>query len=621
MKCKARNIRKSIKNCIEPCFLLMALVLLFLAVQAVPGISQENYEIRRIRFKGNKTFSKSELLDHTAMQTFNLFKRIQRRDPVLYSAEFMESDLQRLTIFYQSEGFLHADVALDTLIINHKKQRVNINIKIRENKSVKVDTVKFKLNEPLHHVNPDSLLRKLSKRLLLATGARFRDNGIYEDVGEINTEFFNLGYVYVKTNFDLNLRPQADLVDISYDIFPGQICSFGQTTITGTNNIRERKMRKLLAYNPGDQYSKTKLDKTRSNLYDLQLFRVVSINPQMDWDHQENPIPIRIVIQEIPRWESKFGIGFGTEDRFRAFADVTYRGLFGGTSRLNLYAKHSYLTPYMVSLSWIEPMFFVKKLSLTVNPYIQRQREPGYNNLTFGLNLPVAYTFNDYLKGSLAYYFENVTQYEASEINPEDDKFLYNKSGMALWFAFNNSDPVFSAEKGWSVSLGAKVNGYIFGTQFDYTKLWIDVRKYLRLGKFVVGLRGMIGAIHSSDTTGFIPVEDRFYSGGTNSNRGWARSELGPKRENGTPMGGKSIFEMNVEVRHPLFWRLEIAAFVDVGNVWAQDYHYRFNDLAWAVGGGLRLNTPIGPVRLDLGVPIANEKKSVQFFISIGQAF
>lgn len=621
MKCKARNIRQSIKNYIEPGFFLMALVLFFLALQVVPGISQDNYEIRRIRFKGNKTFSKSELLDHTAMQTFNFLKRIQRRDPVLYSAEFMESDLQRLTVFYQSEGFLHANVALDTLVINHKKQRVNINIKIRENKAVSVDTVKFKLNEPLHHVNPDSLLRKLSKRLRLANGARFRDNGIYEDVSEINTEFFNLGYVYVKTNFDLNLRQQADLVDISYDIFPGQICSFGQTTITGTNNVRESKIRKLLAYNPGDQYSKTKLDKTRSNLYDLQLFRVVSINPQMDWDHQENPIPIRIVIQEIPRWESKFGIGFGTEDRFRAFADVTYRGLFGGTSRLNLYAKHSYLTPYMVSLSWIEPMFFVKKLSLTVNPYIQRQREPGYNNLTFGLNLPVAYTFNDYLKGSLAYYFENVTQYEASEINPEDDKFLYNKSGMALWFAFNNSDPVFSAEKGWSVSLGAKVNGYIFGTQFDYTKLWIDVRKYLRLGKFVVSLRGMIGAIHSSDTTGFIPVEDRFYSGGTNSNRGWARSELGPKRENGTPMGGKSIIEMNVEVRHPLFWRLEIAAFVDVGNVWAQDYHYRFNDLAWAVGGGLRLNTPIGPVRLDLGVPIANEKRSVQFFISIGQAF
>jgi outer membrane protein insertion porin family len=139
----------------------------------------------------------------------------------------------------------------------------------------------------------------------------------------------------------------------------------------------------------------------------------------------------------------------------------------------------------------------------------------------------------------------------------------------------------------------------------------------------------MIGGIHSSDESQFIPVEDRFYSGGSNSNRGWARSMLGPiiETQDGTsiiktPEGGKSIVEMNLEIRHPLFWQIELAAFVDAANVWSPSYHYCFNQLWYAVGGGIRVNTPIGPVRLDVGVPVVGTAdRKVQIFLSVGQAF
>jgi outer membrane protein insertion porin family len=131
----------------------------------------------------------------------------------------------------------------------------------------------------------------------------------------------------------------------------------------------------------------------------------------------------------------------------------------------------------------------------------------------------------------------------------------------------------------------------------------------------------MAGGIHSGDSTGFIPVEDRFYSGGSNSVRGWNRSELGPKRESSTPLGGKSIIEANLELRQHLFWRLSGVAFIDAGNVQRNSFEYKLNELAYAVGGGLRVETPIGPIRFDVGFPVWNEKRSPQFFISVGQAF
>ena len=79
--------------------------------------------------------------------------------------------------------------------------------------------------------------------------------------------------------------------------------------------------------------------------------------------------------------------------------------------------------------------------------------------------------------------------------------------------------------------------------------------------------------------------------------------------------------EGNFELRYKLFWRLSGVVFLDAGNVWLPSFDYHINKLAYATGGGLRLDTPIGPVRFDLGFPVWNEKKSPQFFISVGQAF
>lgn len=192
---------------------------------------------------------------------------------------------------------------------------------------------------------------------------------------------------------------------------------------------------------------------------------------------------------------------------------------------------------------------------------------------------------------------------------------------MLFTTVFNNSQPQFSPTKGVNVTFGYKFNGYLFGGDFSYNRVWADFRIYHEIGDAVMAFRAMAGGIKSADANGYIPVEDRFYSGGSNSVRGWNRSQLGPKRPSGTPIGGKSVFESNLEARYHLFWRISGVAFIDAGNVWNNSYEYKFNELSYAVGPGIRVDTPIGPVRFDVGFPVWNEKKSPQFFISVGQAF
>jgi outer membrane protein insertion porin family len=604
----------------------ISMLLLLVSIDFLPLASQNGYEIQKITITGNHTFGTSELLKKTTLHTSNWIKKnVFKKEPAVFNEKLLETDLERITRFYQTEGFLFANVRLDSLSINHKKQKVDLHIEIEEKVPVAFGNIQFDIQHIAPLERKDSLLKILQQRIKQKKGKRFRDEEVYEDKSKIENIFVNNGYVYVQIEHQLKLSLDSNLTNITYKIQPHDICYFGKTEIEGNKYVKEKLIRQQLSYKEGEIFSSQKLDKTRKNLFDLQLFRIASLQAQTDASNRTNPIPVRLTIEEIPRWNTEIGLGYGTEDQFRAFLNLSAHSLWGDASRFNFYAKHSALDPYYLSLSWIQPQFLSKNTSLQINPFLRRQAEPGFNVRAYGLNLPLGYSFSEKMNLSLRYYLENVKQYsqpDSSELfNPESENFLYSKSGLLATFQYNHSFPQASPERGELLNIGAKLNGYFFGGDFNYSKIWIDGRKYAQAGNFNFAVRLMAGSILSSGKTNYIPVEDRFYSGGSNSIRGWSRSALGPKREDGTPLGGKSILESSVEIRHPLFWLLEGAIFMDAGNVWTSSFHFPLDDLAYSAGAGLRVKTPIGAIRLDVSVPLWNEKKSAQFFLNVGQAF
>lgn len=588
--------------------------------------SQENYEVRKITFQGNKTLKKDFLLDRMALkEASSLAQLLSKKEPFLYNSELINADLQRLIAIYQSEGFIDARVTLLPLIIDHKKKTVNIILDLEEGKPILVDTVSYHVNENFSAQKLDSISKKVFTKLTLLKKKRFRDQDLLDDIQIIVDAFQNLGYVYAKVDYNLTIDLEQQKTGIKYTITPGELCYVGQTTIEGRKRVPEKLIRRQISFKEGEIYNKSMLVKTRENLYSLQLFKVASVLPNANADTLNNQIPISIYLEEANRFSTKFGVGYGTEDKFRAFAELNFKGFLGAARRLNLVFKHSGIMPYSANFRWIQPQFIVKNGSIILNPFIERKSEPGYEIRTYGLNVPINYQITPDLSTTLTYYYENVRQNieegDALAIDPEEKKFLYSKSGLLISTLYNSSKPQFSPNKGTYLSAGYKLNGFIFGGKFNYGRLWSEFRQYQEVRSTVLAFRFMLGGIYSQDESQFVPVEDRFYSGGSNSVRGWNRSELGPKRESGTPLGGKSIIETNIEARIPLFWLISGVLFLDAGNVWQDSFNYPLKDLAYAVGGGIRIKTPIGPIRLDIGFPVGNEKKSPQFFISVGQAF
>ena len=588
--------------------------------------AQENYEIRKISFKGNRSLETSYLLDKMVIDEVSfLEKLLTDNEPSLFSRELLELDLERLRKTYQSEGFVKAQVRLDSLKVNDQKQTVKLNFIIDEGEPYTIDTVFLKLNKNNPQINIDSIADRNIRKLSLRQSKRFSDEALKADKAAIRNIFLDMSYAYVDVDYEIQLDTAQQLAGITYAIKPGPVSHFGETTVRGNEHVDEDFIRKQFNYREGEEYNKSFVDKTRESLYHLQLFSVVSVLPQKEKTTLLDPIPVNLYIEEAPRINTEFGAGYGTEDKFRAFVDFTYLGFLGAARRINIYAKHSAIEPYYLSMKWTQPQVFDKKGTISINPFLKSNKEPGYETRTYGLNLPLTYRFSKELNATLTYYYEKVKQQieegDPEFSDPEDENYLYNKSGVLLSSVFATAHPKFSPEQGVNLSMGMKLNGYKFGGDFSYLRVWGDFRTYQKVDDLVLAFRGMIGGIHSSDDSGFIPVEDRFYSGGSNSIRGWSRSDLGPKRESGTPLGGKSILEGNAELRYPLFWRLSGVAFIEGGNVWEKAFSYKINELAYAAGGGLRVDTPIGPVRFDVGLPLWNEKKSPQFFISVGQAF
>ena len=101
-----------------------------------------------------------------------------------------------------------------------------------------------------------------------------------------------------------------------------------------------------------------------------------------------------------------------------------------------------------------------------------------------------------------------------------------------------------------------------------------------------------------------IKIYDRLFLGGSNNLRGFEYRDVGPKDQNGEPLGGQSMARTTVELTFPIVEKARGALFYDTGFVNVNPWDYNFNDIASDVGIGLRLDLPIGPLRIDYGIPI-----------------
>jgi len=613
--------------------------------------------IVRVQFDGASAFSQRELRKKLKTRKHWMLSWITSSG--VFKDEQFEDDKERLAEFYRSKGYIDFELK-DVQFEYPSARKMIIHLIIYEGRQYKVGSVKFSGNEKFTADEIANGLRALQPKGVLIKTTKLGPNGLKMDVDDVFTpkgysddiqqieDFYGAkGYIDVSRNLNVSRIPNTDTgtMDLDFKIDEGQKSFIEKIEIRGNNKTKDRVIRRELAVSPGETFDMVRVRLSKQRLEGLQYFEKVDARPEpTDIPNRKNLV---IGVDEKNTGNLSLGAGFSSVDSLVGFAEVT-QGNFdlfhpptftGGGQKLRLRVqlgteRQDYLA------SFIEPWFLGRKLQLGVDLYHRelnfQSLESLYDERRTGAHVSLMRALgSDFLIGSVGYRLESVGidfndtppsrggGYKGSpgkipgipqDLLDEEGNALLSKFETSLAYDTRNSTTL--PDKGQRTELSTEIAGP-FGGEKDFYKLELKSHWYFR-GFFeghVLELLGGTGVADSYGDTDSVPFYDRYYLGGLYSMRGFEYRSISPReprrpneRQSKEPIGGNTYYFASAEYSLPIIDRLRFAVFYDIGNVMYDSYSYNFSDFNDNWGIGLRLNLPIGPLRLDYGIPIHHDK-------------
>jgi outer membrane protein assembly complex protein YaeT len=636
-----------------PRFALLPLVLVTLAACKE---DQAGVEVKDLSFTGNTAVSTDQLKSVLATAESARLPWGLRQ---YFSREEFEADLKRIVAFYRDRGYPDARVRSFDARLSDDQKSVRLRIDIEEGEPTRVERVVLIGLEPI----PEAHRHDLESRLPLKAGEPL-DRALLQASREAAVdEFKDHGY----PNPDVNVAETPGSSDrqrvVTYSALPGRLAYVGRTEISGTTSVNERIVRRQLTYRRGQLFQQSKLRESQRRLYSMELFNFVNIETIKAADagtagqaNEADQIATRVTVTEGKHRKVNFGVGYGTEEKARVEIDWRHVNFFGGARTAGVFARYSSLDRG-VRLNFRQPYFFSPRYSFGMSGQSWFSDEPAYQLTTTGgratitreftrsrsvlaarqttaLALTYANEWEDYSISNEA--LEDPTfrdELIALGLDPRTGTGRGQLSALLLDAGRNTTENLLDAKKGYVAIVHLETAGQWLGGDFDYREISAEGRYYQSLGsRAVVAVRGRAGSIDSSGPEEeLVPFFKRYFLGGATNLRGWGRYEVSPLSGSGLPIGGLSFVNFSTEVRFPLVGNFGAVVFLDGGNVWTNPWDFNLNALRYDTGPGLRYNTPIGPVRLDVGWqlnPIPGlmvngepQKRALRVHFSIGQAF
>jgi outer membrane protein assembly complex protein YaeT len=626
-------------------FLIKKLIIsaiLFLFTIAGPAAGAEvpnNFKLNRVTFKGVQRVSKDEL-SKTLVSRAPLWWKFWIAKPVL-SREDLDGDLLRIKQFYKDYGFYHTKATYQAVVSGGREggsssvgkenpkadenlPLLNVTFSISEGPPVIIKTVEVKINPPIKNLNPQAFIGSLA----LKTDQVFELGRYRQDKKNIQKRLANRGYPFTELSGSVKINTVANTAEVLFSMDPQRQHTFGKVTILKNDaQVKEIVVQRAMAFKEGETYSADKVEKSQRNLFNLDVFRLAVIRPGKPGPDAD-AVPMNVELKAKKRQKVSLGVGFGTEDGFRVKGAWAYRNLWGWAGKLSLNAKRSDLIQSIYA-DYTQPYFMSARNNFSSKGGFERENYASYTNRKIFVNTVLSHKLEKKWTWSNGYNLEVndledikiFDQEELEQLLTERDYFI---SSIQTGLTYDTTRNIKNPEKGNVASFSVEWATGILGSELDYLKPSVELRRYQPVtGKLILAGRIRFEIIESDDP---LPIFKRLFLGGSNTVRGYEYQKLPPLAANGNPLGGQSSVNANVELRHPLYKKLSGVVFLDAGLVELETFKYDLNDMRYSCGAGVRYNTIVGPLRLDVGYklnPAERDKKNDLWRIhfSIGEAF
>lgn len=404
--------------------------------------------------------------------------------------------------------------------------------------------------------------------------------------------------------------------DVTLHVTAGPRYRFGPVLVSNPEGRTDADyVTSLTTFRSGDIYDRSEVDRTTEALRDTGLFRGISLS---SGEPVDGTLPQQIELTERERRTVRLGASWSSSEGAGVRGSWEHRNLFGRAERLTLGLSIAQIAQ-AATADFRKPRFLRADQSLLASFEIAHEDSDAYEEDRIQAGVSLERILTERWTGTAGVTFQ-ITQTE--DANGRTD---YQLFGVPVTLKYDSADDILDPTEGIRATLGATPYfGTSDGEATTFTKLEATGATYLSLiDELTLAFRGRYGTILAEETED-VPGSTRFYAGGGGSVRGYGYQMAGPLDAAGDPEGGRSVIEANVEARYRATDTIGVVAFVDGGQAYESLTPSLGDPLLWGAGLGLRYYTPIGPVRLDVAVPL-NKRDHVdddfQIYVSLGQAF
>ncbi len=623
----------------------------------------------------------AEVAGNTSIASIELAPLVQTRAGQPFNESTVGSDIARIQSLYRQRGF--SAVKVSSQVDRREAQAgvapVRVRLNVAEGVRSVIDSVTFQGNAA---IDSDAL----RKAITAVPGEAYFEPQISADADSLALLYLNRGYQEITVRPEPRPIGDGSKVELRFVVHEGPQILVDHVLVVGNRRTQRDTILREVQLKSGQPLSQEQEDTTRTRLAALGLFRRIDIS-YLQLPGERGHRDVVITVEEAPVTTIGYGGGLEGGKRLvrssetreaieefqiapRGFFQVSRRNLFGRDRSLNLFTRVSFRPKGVSSLASLAGQS-TEGSGYGFNEYLARltlgeRRVFGTDadaTLTAAVEQGVRSSFDFNRRSAIAslsrrltrtvavsaYYALDHTRLLNIKSNfasqPEIDRLFpqVRLSSVASTLIRDTRDDSIEPTRGTLSGLDVELAARRIGSEVGFFKTFLQGFSFRRLpgSPAVLALGARVGL-----STGFprpvpragqtiivddIPASERFYAGGDTTVRGFVYERLGTPETidpSGFPKGGNGLVVLNSELRFPLHGVLGAVMFVDAGNVYRTVSEMDLTEIRTSVGFGLRYRSPVGPIRVDLGIkldpkvlPNGQQERLTALHISLGQAF
>jgi outer membrane protein insertion porin family len=570
----------------------------------------------KIEFSGQRSIGADKLFEYAVGPTRQRYSKLQSLLPFV-SAD-VEEGANLVERFYISEGFIDAKVEKPQY---HYVQPdlVDVLIVVQEGQQYHFGNIEF--------IGPTIYgAEALRAQLIDLTSQPYTDARIADIPRRLQTYYKARGYYAVKVDASADpTTAEHARVPVRVIIDPSHIYYFDGVTVTGTQALHPSYLVNRFRKLRGQPYSPDVLDKKFRELMRTSLFNILQINPT---PINGNQLRLDINVEEAKRQQFGFSVGYGSFEGGIFGVQYSNRDLFGYGRPLTTSIEVSQ-RGYKGDILYEDPYLFESDFSLKARLSAITFDFDGYTKFELGERFTLSRKLTEQYEVALVYAarHDEITDVTIRPVElVGQDSYFVSSLGFTQTLDLRKNPLV--APRGLVLDNTVEVASSAIGSDVDLLRSTARASYYLSFApepsvvggeeleksgfrkwfeRSLLAFGARVGVVYPLNRAGrtealAIPIDERFFNGGSTTVRSFGERDLGPHDRRGNPIGGEFYTIFNAEYTFPLYGEIKGAIFVDAGNLLPNASEPGFDDMRYGVGAGLRYDLPIGPIRLDYGV-------------------